>query len=1049
MLVPQIPVRLLKQTKLFYQQGTSDKVYEVDLCEAGEGEFVVNFRYGRRGTRLREGTKTPFPESRSRAESIFNELVQSKKARGYLEAGESAPVAAEPGPSTRDTGLSAVSNPRIAKVQSYLQNTANGNAPSDWSLSRLIWRVGEMRIEGSVDQLLLVDGEGEMGDYSLAWSLGRLGKRDGGSKLRDLYATGTEKVKRMAAEALVACLEGSERAELFSEMRRKLSPALQEALDSPAGLKEALREQLTNGAPPHDDLYRLYFLGAGDPSIRELVYETVLSLPLRAPFFRPIRYIFKAAEFRLDAEFYGMLAKRFEKEQEAFNNDWNHYWDPEKRESIRTDQELKKPNSRIAYSNRTRAYMRRRVVRTLRRAGEIDDVATYIPLATGTLMAFRDVEDAGEPFAQQQYAWNRQSRNYDITQIHFDTYCRYQAFNYILYANSTRYQMRLMKNWVCTNGYVPGQPAPAAREEAFPKLWDKAPDALMHLLSYSEAERVHEFAAKVWKANPRFKEMANPDFVLRLLSKPYLVSQQLGLDLARELFDPANPDRTLIVAVLSSSLTEAHDLGISWLRADERLVLGDPDFAAEIFLIPQTALHTKLRELLSGRALSPDFLRAFVPKVVTGLLELEPEDETANETARHVRETLLILAGGTLGEIGLNVVRDLVGSPLTELQMLGGQALLQRTGDSDEIPDDIFFALLSADTESVRGIGMQLFGRLSDTALMDRSEILASLCISEKDDMRVAARPIMQRLAGISPGFAQDMVLQFYPMLMRQEPYEGLHDDVYVLLEGPLGEHLHVIPQESCFRMLQSRYRGGQLLGLLILKRFVGLDGQPMKRLVMIADNEPVEGREYVWDYFQQNVDVVRASKEEALRMLDSEWEDTREFSLQYFRTAFVEEDWTPELLVSICDSVRGEVQDFGRELITRFFKTEDGPEYLLKLSQHPTLELQMFASNYLERFASDDIEKLRALEEYFLAVLTQVNRGRVAKARVLRHLEREALKSAEAGEFVMSILNRQSVTMAIQDKASIIKTMVQIRKRWPELETPLQPKSFPTAAVE
>ena len=50
-------MRLIKQRKLYFKDGKSDKIYEVDLCEAGEGEFVVNFRYGRRGATLREGTK--------------------------------------------------------------------------------------------------------------------------------------------------------------------------------------------------------------------------------------------------------------------------------------------------------------------------------------------------------------------------------------------------------------------------------------------------------------------------------------------------------------------------------------------------------------------------------------------------------------------------------------------------------------------------------------------------------------------------------------------------------------------------------------------------------------------------------------------------------------------------------------------------------------------------------------------------------------------------------------------------------------------------------
>src|SRR5215472_7275646 len=64
-------VKLIKQVRLEFRQGTSDKVYEVDLCEVGPGQYVVNYRYGRRGTTLRDGSKTAAPVPRDKAESVF------------------------------------------------------------------------------------------------------------------------------------------------------------------------------------------------------------------------------------------------------------------------------------------------------------------------------------------------------------------------------------------------------------------------------------------------------------------------------------------------------------------------------------------------------------------------------------------------------------------------------------------------------------------------------------------------------------------------------------------------------------------------------------------------------------------------------------------------------------------------------------------------------------------------------------------------------------------------------------------------------------------
>ena len=65
-------MKLVRKSRLFYQEGKSDKVYEVDLCDVSTtlspDQFVVNFRYGRRGTTLREGTKTSTPVSRDNAD---------------------------------------------------------------------------------------------------------------------------------------------------------------------------------------------------------------------------------------------------------------------------------------------------------------------------------------------------------------------------------------------------------------------------------------------------------------------------------------------------------------------------------------------------------------------------------------------------------------------------------------------------------------------------------------------------------------------------------------------------------------------------------------------------------------------------------------------------------------------------------------------------------------------------------------------------------------------------------------------------------------------
>jgi bifunctional non-homologous end joining protein LigD len=68
---------------LFFRQEKSDKVYKAAI-EEKDGDFVVNFAYGRRGSTLKTGTKTQNPVPYERAKKLYDKLVNSKAAKGYV-----------------------------------------------------------------------------------------------------------------------------------------------------------------------------------------------------------------------------------------------------------------------------------------------------------------------------------------------------------------------------------------------------------------------------------------------------------------------------------------------------------------------------------------------------------------------------------------------------------------------------------------------------------------------------------------------------------------------------------------------------------------------------------------------------------------------------------------------------------------------------------------------------------------------------------------------------------------------------------------------------
>ena len=92
----------MKSITLYFKQGSSDKVYRAAI-EQREGGHVVTYAYGRRGSTMTTGTKTPEPVSLGEAIVILDKLEWQKKAKGYTEGPDATPYAGNNG--SKPTGI--------------------------------------------------------------------------------------------------------------------------------------------------------------------------------------------------------------------------------------------------------------------------------------------------------------------------------------------------------------------------------------------------------------------------------------------------------------------------------------------------------------------------------------------------------------------------------------------------------------------------------------------------------------------------------------------------------------------------------------------------------------------------------------------------------------------------------------------------------------------------------------------------------------------------------------------------------------------------------
>lgn len=76
--------KIVQSIHLYFQEGSSDKVYDVRLETDGTG-YSVHFSYGRRGGNMTEGYKVE-GVSEAAARKEYDKLVQSKVKKGYQHA---------------------------------------------------------------------------------------------------------------------------------------------------------------------------------------------------------------------------------------------------------------------------------------------------------------------------------------------------------------------------------------------------------------------------------------------------------------------------------------------------------------------------------------------------------------------------------------------------------------------------------------------------------------------------------------------------------------------------------------------------------------------------------------------------------------------------------------------------------------------------------------------------------------------------------------------------------------------------------------------------
>jgi predicted DNA-binding WGR domain protein len=1127
-------VRLVQQVVLQFIGGNSRKAYEVDLCEVGDGKFVVNFRYGRIGNHLRDGTKTAAPVDEAKARQIFDKLVEEKKAKGYVEvptegkADPAAPAAApapaaprRPSPSsspsaldgrrravleqlaaadgkTRRIGRLARSAAELELVEAvplllrHLQTKApskperpmlrlvgggkkkdarpsNVGVVVEWDAMDLVGRfrldsgevlkfgksacrdffpsVGQELVYEEVEdhplggrrarKLRLLPEEERrleavrharrpqkkhsedkavrrrhMERHGIVWALARLAAPEAFEALAALYFEDGEgelsPLARVAAQGALRCARGEQRANLVEDLNGRLPQPVRDALhsDQEATLLKALRQHLGTDAKGRDHrVIDLLYLAGGDVG-RAVVLRWLDDVRLTPPAFQRVRHLFKAAELGEDWELFGRIAHKLEKSRAMFSTPsygdgvylpgWVY---------VKLGEEMALEDPRLAFSSSTRWYFRRRVWRTLRRLG-VRGLDSYVRAAVGVLSPFTDDDAKPAKTSERVIYPGGDWRNPRRVVTDYDRFAGFKALNHVLFTHSPRYELGAGRvTWSCREGYEPGDPAPVEREEAFPELWDAQPVGLLHLLTSSSCTAVLEFAVRAARANRPFFDSIDDEPVAVLLARPRRLPAEFGWELAQARLAKGPPSVSLVVGLLLASLEQA--------RAAGRDALADVAAADH---------------------------QALIARVVATVTEQSASDPAGPGIA--MVDALLAHVAPALAQIGPDVLRDLLTAPSSPAQLLAVASMTARGAGLGGLPADLLTLPIGSEHAEVRRRGVLMLEGLGSDALAERLALLRDLLRSPHPEVRQAAGPLVAKVAAQRPDLGADLATLLCSTLLYKEQAEGVHRDVLALLKGDLKSSLEHLPAATVWRLVDSRQQAAQDLGGTLLRTHVRAADVDLRGMAKLLSHDVLSVREAGRVFAEQSIDRLKAELGDAIRFLDAKWDDSRQWAMTLFKEQLLPEgvDVAPVgVLIAICDSPRADVQAFGRDLVQRHFVDTMGTELLAKLSEHPSGSLQLYVTSLLERFC-DGPERLEQLTPYFLTVLSRVNRGGVTKQRVYRFLDEQAQTNERAARTVATLLNRQSATMAVGDKARAIETLVTISERYPDIELAIAP---------
>ncbi|MGM9483651.1 hypothetical protein ACS5PN_20810 [Roseateles sp. NT4] len=1002
----------------------------------------------------RESSLTPRPCELPEAQRRARDFICRRLAAGdQLLSHEGFPDLADASP--EPTVLKPAAPPPARAVPASITALVARFQPARWKLeaparrARAAWRVGEVSdaasggaaqqaLRGLVPRLVeLLSSGDDLLDLCLAVAIGRLGDPGAAEAMQQLSQRGRSPATcRMARQAWLMLATPAERVADADKLLPGWAAELNSDLPGEGLLAQVEAQLAPRAANWAQLLTNWYDVAWTQPEPRAALLRLLKILPLQAPYFQGVRYVYKAAEMRRDAEALGLLHARFENSVPVLGKpSGRRYVSPDTGAWIeRAHGGARAPAQ--AFGKKTRDYLRLRAWRQLRRRAALEHPQAP-ELAVSLLLGLVDDEQA-PPREEQRWAYV--NRSYERT-----TRLHHRGAGWLLVAKLLLPRWPALQTSARASRWWTYQPLDTRRPfeqrpEALQAMWDAHPEALLQLALRSRSALVQAVVVRALQDHADFVRQQPPGVVACLLQSAYEPTAALGFDVVRTRL-AALTDTAEQVPWLVLMATSVH------APAREHALMhmaGDPAaFAQYAELVVALLLAADGRVRGQGRGLA--LLAPAEPllrELLAALLASDEHDPGLAAGAALAEQLLQGPLGAAASDWqGLGELLPLLDHPSVPVVRLATTWLLLHPAGLAVVPPATLTRLLSAEDGELRACGARLLAAFPDEVLAQQVDLLVALATQPAASVRAAVAPALPRLAARDASLGRRLADQLHAALFQSETGEGMHDDVLRWLTQDLSGFAPARDPSGVWRALQARSTGAQRYGAWALPGLAASD-YSLRQLATLARHADVGVRSWALQGLDASLPAqpTPAQSAELLPLADTGFDDAQAYTRQLFGERLADESLDVELLIAWVDHPQPWVQALGRARLVRRMSAADAALCLTRLSQHPSTQVQLFVTQWLLELPADDpaalARQLRALTPYLLTVLSQVHRGRVAKTRVTEFL-RAQVQAPETAAVVAEIFARQVVTASLTDKPQYIAGLRDISRRHPQLALP------------